>query len=61
VIYFIENAYDGAKGKGVKTMKFLVDIEQEADGRWLAEVMELPGVMSYGKTPDLATIKFEAA
>lgn len=42
-------------------MKFLVDIEQEADGRWLAEVMELPGVMSYGKTPDLATIKFEAA
>jgi len=42
VIYFIENAYDGAKGKGVKTMKFMADIE-------------------YGKTPDLATIKFEAA
>jgi predicted RNase H-like HicB family nuclease len=42
-------------------MKFLADIEQEADVRWLAEVMELPGVMSYGKTPDLATIKCEAA
>ena len=29
-------------------MKFLVEIEQEIDGRWIAEVMELPGVMSYG-------------
>ncbi len=26
-------------------MKFTVESEQEEDGRWLAEVLELPGVM----------------
>jgi predicted RNase H-like HicB family nuclease len=30
-------------------MDFTIEIEQEADGRWLAEVLELPGVMTYGK------------
>ncbi|MFA6958116.1 MAG: type II toxin-antitoxin system HicB family antitoxin [Thermoanaerobaculia bacterium] len=27
-----------------------LDLEQEVDGRWLAEVTELPGVMAYGAT-----------
>ena len=31
-------------------MKFTVESEQEEDGRWLAEVLELPGVMVYGQT-----------
>ena len=31
-------------------MNFTVEIEQEEDGRWLAEVTELPGVLSYGQT-----------
>ena len=25
-----------------------VEFEREADGRWLAEVVELPGVLAYG-------------
>lgn len=29
-------------------MNFTIEHEQEADGRWLAEVMELPSVMAYG-------------
>ena len=29
-------------------MTFTVDFEQEEDGRWIAEVLELPGVMVYG-------------
>jgi predicted RNase H-like HicB family nuclease len=29
---------------------FRVDFEQEDDGRWLAEISELPGVMAYGPT-----------
>jgi len=33
-------------------MTFTVEYEQEEDGRWLAEVKELPGVMVYGKDPD---------
>jgi len=31
-------------------MKLTIESEQEGDGRWLAEVIELPGVMAYGKT-----------
>ena len=41
-------------------MKFLVEIEQEVDGRWIAEVMELPGVMSYGKTHEEAKLRVQA-
>lgn len=41
-------------------MKFLVEIEQETDGRWLAEVMEIPGVMSYGKTAEEAKLRVQA-
>jgi len=32
-----------------------VEIEQEADGRWLAEVPELPGVLAYGADREEAT------
>jgi predicted RNase H-like HicB family nuclease len=28
--------------------KFVVEIEQESDGRWIAEVVALPGVMAFG-------------
>ena len=31
-------------------MPFAIEVEQEEDGRWLAEVAELPGVMTYGQT-----------
>ena len=32
-------------------MKFNIELEHEADGRWIAEVLELPGVMAYGRHP----------
>ena len=38
-------------------MSFTVEYEQESDGRWLAEVLELSGVMAYGKTSDEAIAK----
>jgi predicted RNase H-like HicB family nuclease len=41
-------------------MKLLVEIEKEEDGRWLAEVPELPGVMAYGKTSAEAMGKAQA-
>jgi predicted RNase H-like HicB family nuclease len=31
-------------------MPFTIEVEQEDDGRWLAEVTDLPGVLSYGAT-----------
>ena len=35
-------------------MTLTIEIEQETDGRWLAEVPELPGVMVYAQTPEKA-------
>jgi predicted RNase H-like HicB family nuclease len=37
-----------------------VEIEREEDGRWLAEVMELPGVMSYGGSREEAAARAKA-
>lgn len=31
-------------------MLLTIETEREAPGRWIAEVVELPGVMLYGKT-----------
>ena len=41
-------------------MNFIVEIEQETDGRWIAEVIELPGVLAYGQTPEEAKAKAQA-
>lgn len=40
-------------------MKFTIEHEREDDGRWLAEVPELPGVLAYGATSDEAMAKAE--
>jgi predicted RNase H-like HicB family nuclease len=37
-----------------------IDIEKEEDGRWIAEVPDLPGVLAYGKTREDAIAKVEA-
>jgi predicted RNase H-like HicB family nuclease len=37
-----------------------VELEQEQDGRWVAEVVELPGVMAYGSTPQEARARVQA-
>jgi len=30
--------------------QFQIELEQEEDGRWIAEVLDLPGVLTYGAT-----------
>ena len=35
-------------------MNFTFETELETDGRWIAEVPELPGVMAYGKSERVA-------
>lgn len=35
-------------------MNFTIESEREDDGRWLAEVPELPGVLAYGDNRDEA-------
>jgi predicted RNase H-like HicB family nuclease len=41
-------------------MTFAIEFEMEADGRWIAEIGELPGVMVYGATRQEAKSKVEA-
>lgn len=38
-------------------MNFAIECELEDDGRWLAEVPKLPGVMAYGHSADEAMAK----
>lgn len=38
---------------------FTIQHEREEDGRWIAEVPELPGVLAYGATADEAMAKAE--
>jgi predicted RNase H-like HicB family nuclease len=40
-------------------MDFTLEFEQELDGRWIAEVPELPGVLAYGVSSDEALSKAE--
>lgn len=35
-------------------MTLTIELEHEDDGRWIAEIPELPGVMRYGQTKDEA-------
>jgi len=35
-------------------VNFTIEYEQEEDGRWLAEVIELLGVLAYGDSPEEA-------
>lgn len=35
-------------------MRLTIEMDREVDDRWIAEVVEVPGVMCYGKTRDEA-------
>ena len=39
---------------------YRVETEQEDDGRWIAEVPELPGVLTYGSTREEAVRRAQA-
>lgn len=38
-------------------MNLTLDCEREGDGRWLAEVIQLPGVLAYGNSANEAMAK----
>ena len=50
----------GGNGAKARLMNFTFETERETDGRWIAEVTELPGVMAYSKTEREAVGKAEA-
>jgi predicted RNase H-like HicB family nuclease len=41
-------------------MKLTIEIEREVDGRWIADVLELPGVLAYDKTRSQAVAAAKA-
>jgi predicted RNase H-like HicB family nuclease len=41
-------------------MRLTIEIEQEEDGRWLSEVLELSGVLAYGQTREEAIARVQA-
>lgn len=40
-------------------MNYKIECEREIDGRWIAEVPQLPGVLAYGNSSDEAMAKAE--
>lgn len=47
-------------GEARITTTFTIEIEREEDGRWIAEVLELPGALTYGHTVEEAKAKVQA-
>ena len=41
-------------------MRFTMELDRETDGRWIAEIPDLPGAMVYGVTRDEAVAKAKA-
>lgn len=41
-------------------MPLTIEVEQEDDGRWLAEVTDIPGVLAYGQTREEAIDRVQA-
>ena len=41
-------------------MRYRIETEQEEDGRWIADVVDLPGAMAYGATQDEAIARCQA-
>jgi len=39
---------------------FIIEIEREDDGRWIAEVVDIPGVLAYGSSRDEAVARARA-
>ena len=51
---------DGQPEWYIALVTFTIEIEREDDGRWLAEVPALPGVLAYGQDPDESVARVQA-
>jgi predicted RNase H-like HicB family nuclease len=45
---------------GRKKLVYKIELDREADGRWIAEITDLPGVMVYGHTKEEAIARVQA-
>ena len=44
----------------IMAMNFTIETEREEDGRWIAEILELPGVLAYGANREQAITQVRA-
>jgi predicted RNase H-like HicB family nuclease len=44
----------------MQNLLYKIETEEETDGRWIAEIVDLPGVMAYGNTKEEAVAAVEA-
>ncbi len=44
-------------GTRSEDLRFVIETEQESDGRWIAEISQVPGALAYGKTREEAINK----
>lgn len=57
----MNGAHAGSVIYYVETMvNYTIEIDREDDGRWIAEVLELPGVMVYGDSREEAILHVQA-
>jgi predicted RNase H-like HicB family nuclease len=52
--------FNGRAGWYSTVVVFSIELEREDDGRWIAEVQALPGVMCYGADRDEAVARVQA-
>jgi predicted RNase H-like HicB family nuclease len=55
-----DSRYRGHTRQRINQMKFTVELDQEEDGRWIAEVIDIPGALAYGQSQQEALAKVEA-
>jgi predicted RNase H-like HicB family nuclease len=44
-------------GTRSQDLRFIIETERETDGRWIAEISQVPGALAYGKTREEAVNK----
>jgi predicted RNase H-like HicB family nuclease len=44
----------------MQNLLYKIETEEEIDGRWIAEIVDLPGVMAYESTKEEAVAAVEA-
>jgi len=49
-----------AKARDMRNRQFSIESERETDGRWIAEIPEVPGAIAYGKTEEQARERAQA-
>ena len=41
-------------------MQFLIEVAREEDGRWITEILKLPGLLAYGASREEAIVRAQA-